>query len=259
MTQKCGAIGRSALLRIVLTALLGSSLACRETHNAIDRTAIAQVDLAGIELAGVNGDSLDLSGRDLTGADLSGSRFRGADFTDSLLMNTDLSNAAVEGADFSGADLSGAILDNMCGIESANWTHAALDPKWATVVQLLTDGSVKDFSDYDLAHVCFSGRSYSGYSFTGADLREARFGGEANNLVNADFSRADLTGALMSAVDLRHAVFIDADLTNAELSNSDLRYADFSGATLTGARMHESDISGAVLTPGQLRDVGRSP
>lgn len=60
-------------------------------------------------------------------------------------------------------------------------------------------------------------------------------------LIEADFTRADLTGASFREADLRNAKMVGAslaraDLTGAKLSGTDLRHADLSGARWTDGK-----------------------
>jgi hypothetical protein len=78
----------------------------------------------------------------------------------------------------------------------------------------------------------------------------------------ANLSDADLSGANLSAVDLRRADLILADfhganlsganLSEADLSMADLRGANLSGANLSRANLSEADLSGADLARARV-------
>ena len=90
------------------------------------------------------------------------------------------------------------------------------------------------------------------------------------NLAGTDFTRADLTGAVLSDSDFTGAIFTDADLTravmtgakltgakfiNANLTDADLSNAKLNYAELAGARLTHAKFTGADLALGRLANV----
>jgi len=69
-------------------------------------------------------------------------------------------------------------------------------------------------------------------------------------LLNADFSGADLTGALFDNAELWNADFREATLSGTSFVGADLLRADF-----TGADAHDSDFRGANLNQGRFSSV----
>lgn len=70
---------------------------------------------------------------------------------------------------------------------------------------------------------------------------------DADSLIDADLSYANLRGAYLSGEDLR-----DADLRGADLSDADLSGAYLSDADLSDADLRYADLRGAI---GDLRHV----
>lgn len=63
--------------------------------------------------------------------------------------------------------------------------------------------------------------------------------------------KADLTGSVLRAIDLRGLMAAGLDMSNAYLSRADLRGIDFTHAVLQGASIHNARISGAYF-PSEL-------
>jgi uncharacterized protein YjbI with pentapeptide repeats len=81
----------------------------------------------------------------------------------------------------------------------------------------------------------------------------------------ADLYQVNLSGKVLSKVDLRHATLIRADLTQTDLAGANLAGADLRGASLdrailkdanlTGACLARVDLSGADLSGADLTDA----
>ena len=108
----------------------------------------------------------------------------------------------------------------------------------------------------NFSRVLFAGSKLSQAELPRAYLFQAR-------LSDADFTRADLPGAMLdscsargtvfrnaslSGANLDHAWLPGADLTEAGLANATLRWADLTGACLIGAYLRSADLSGANLS-----------
>ena len=74
---------------------------------------------------------------------------------------------------------------------------------------------------------------------------------EFNNYVESRGGEVDLSGAHLSAYDLRKCHLKKADLRNAYLRSCDLRSCDLSEAQLEGASMKEAKVSG-VMFPREI-------
>ncbi|MBD3392901.1 MAG: hypothetical protein GF418_12415 [Chitinivibrionales bacterium] len=84
---------------------------------------------------------------------------------------------------------------------------------------------------------------------------------EAADLMGADLSKLDLSGAVLKSADLRNANLSGADLSGADLTaafcrKTNLKGADLSGANLTGTYLSEADLRGAKgLTVDRLKEA----
>jgi uncharacterized protein YjbI with pentapeptide repeats len=75
---------------------------------------------------------------------------------------------------------------------------------------------------------------------------------ESIDLVEADFTGADLRGVYLGGADLKRADFRQANLREAHLSGANLNRADFMGAHLSGASLRGSDLTGSDLNTANL-------
>lgn len=97
-------------------------------------------------------------------------------------------------------------------------------------------------------------------NFQSADLRSAELNGFGTHLGMANFSYANLTGAVLAGANATHVTFDHADLTGANLQSADLscasfRNADLSGANLTFAELFDVDLGTARIDGAVLRDA----
>ncbi len=185
----------------------------------------------------------------------------------------DLFGARLNGLDLSGFDFHGANLRtarlNDADLREANFDTAILDQAW------------------------FLGAQMDGASLRGARLFQAQLGGASlrgadftDAIASANFTKADLTGALFVRADLgadlvnqsmglmrgvlsgavaKGADFTDArlvrtvldfaDLTDSNFTNADLSTSSLAGANMTGARLTGADLSGADVTSAKLRNL----
>ena len=95
-----------------------------------------------------------------------------------------------------------------------------------------------------------SGRMLSGLNLAGIDLSNCNLSGcdfSKSDLSEADFSKSNLAGASFINAKMHGAVFLHAELSGADFEKANLNGADFSLAMLSGA-----DFSGAILTNSKL-------
>jgi uncharacterized protein YjbI with pentapeptide repeats len=111
-----------------------------------------------------------------------------------------------------------------------------------------------DFANVNLAGQNLSNAKFHVATLTGANLSQA-------NVTNVAFDSADLTGANLSHANLTKANFVgdylSANLTNANLSSANLTDAILYNANLTGANLTGAEVRGAnfdttTITPAQL-------
>jgi uncharacterized protein YjbI with pentapeptide repeats len=154
-----------------------------------------------------------------------------------------------------GPDLFAAELDGLT-LTGADLSSASLDK---------SDMTGTDLSDVNLARASLNGIDGEDIVLEGvfavkARLREAWM--ERAKFANADFSRADLSGAVLNHSQGEGANFTSArlkgaqgqsaqwgraDFTEANLKQGDYTKASFRDATLTAARCANADFSGACL------------
>ena len=89
-------------------------------------------------------------------------------------------------------------------------------------------------------------RNLTGSNFSGANLVQANL--SISNLTEADFSTADLSGAVIIESNMSNANFNNADLTSANLSASNLIEADFTGANTVNVDFSGCNMTGAIIT-----------
>jgi uncharacterized protein YjbI with pentapeptide repeats len=309
-----GAEVRGAYFASGLTAAQLYSTASYQAHD-LSRIRLPSIDLTGGNLAGQNLANASFAFATLSGANLSGADARGADFFAATLSGANLSQANLQNANFytavycddfgcsdpgdltnvnfSGADarganfqyasLAGAIFSDTDVRGADFYNFGSGDSTGISAAQLYSTASyqAKDLTGIklsgNLASLDLAGQNISNASFLGATLSGANL--SQVNATNADFSTVpyiycDLTGANLSQANLTNANFsgylgftAGANLTNANLSGADSRGANFYRATLTGAitsRLIQSNghIDGLDLTGGAslvVRDYDGNP
>jgi Pentapeptide repeats (8 copies) len=90
----------------------------------------------------------------------------------------------------------------------------------------------------------------SGQLLSGVDLREATL--SLANLSSAKLTFADLSGADLSSANLRGANLSGANLDHADLSGANLRNANLVGADLSNADLRSANLVGADLNKANL-------
>lgn len=109
------------------------------------------------------------------------------------------------------------------------------------------------FGCADLNGLTIFAADFSYASFVMADLRGATL--IDVNLRHCDFQDANLIGANLSRCDFQYAFFKDVDLRGADLRGADLSYCDFYGANLddvlinSSTTFYEANFSGAKNVP----------
>lgn len=262
-THPVSALATTAVLAIV--AYL-SFFAATVPDERLDRMSRDMLAWAGVQNAGAaqqsgfllpflapsaDGTLFGIFRRNLvvTDADpVAGMRRRGGEKTLNL-RGRDIRYAKLDRTDLQGADLTGARLDG------ASLVGANLQGAWLNCAEidrlLLNDdraaGKCPSARDAD-----FSKAQLSGAHMAGIDLRGAR-------LDEAQLEGADLANALLAGASFSSARLEKADLTGGvEAQGANFLNAALQGADLTGARLQFADFSsaamqGAVLNYAQLQ------
>jgi uncharacterized protein YjbI with pentapeptide repeats len=277
--------------------LSGIDLTGAFLENAIlARANLASARMSRAVLAGADMSEVDLSEADLIEANLGAANLRsakldGAAMGGAILSKSDLTGASMPGITLEAADLSDVIFDGAnlakvkldkvilkgnqlrgCDFREATLTHAMLidvDLRSANFANAKLENVALMRCTLDGA--CFLKADLRGLrvcepcSFVGADLRGAWIDGAT--LRQADFTRADFSGATMLSSDLSKCVLREANLYRVVAKNALFSRADFTGASLIAAnfegaiffkaRLVNADFKGANLFRADLlRAVG---
>ena len=187
-------------------------------------------------------------------ANLKGADLAGADLADSVL-----SSSALNDANLTNAVLSNVTSGNITG------TPRALPANWSLVDGYLIGAAANlagaDLMDADLAGVTLTDANLVGATVTGATVTGANLGG-------ADL--AELTSGYVTGIPDAfpvnwsledgyiigpYATLVDADLSRANLTGVDLDSANLTGANLTDAGLDGASLSSAILTGADLSGV----
>jgi uncharacterized protein YjbI with pentapeptide repeats len=222
--------------------LAGANLAGALLGNAV---------LAHANLEDCNFDGAELSGANLGGARLGRATLRGAVMKKTVLASADLTGARLDGADLEGADFTDAQFAGgffgqarlpalvLIKADLRGWQAPGVMLEAATFIE--TDFTGAMLAHAHLAGVSFIGCTLDGVNFTGADLGKCAFVKEC--VVRAvQFSGASLRGAN----------FRETAMGNCDFTQADLGLADFSGADLTGALLRRVNATGARFTAANL-------
>ena len=118
------------------------------------------------------------------------------------------------------------------------------------------DLSYAHFVGADFSHANLYGAVLSGAHFEGADFSEANLHGadlSEAHLKGAHFSHADLEGADFSGADRVLFVLWSADLVGADFSEAHLKGAHFSQVNLESADFSEANLHGADFSEAHLK------
>lgn len=192
----------------------------------------------------------DCPGCDLAGEDLKRADLRGANLAGANLAGANLHDARLDGANLAGANLSGAILTKAT-LKRANLEAADLSN--AMLFKAKLDGANLRGANLQRAmagEIELIGANLQGADIRLVDLRDSR-------LARADMTGADLSGshlhnARMGAAKLKDAIMVDVVAINAQMTRADLSGADLRRADLYGTDLREANLSGADLVGARL-------
>ncbi len=223
-------------------------------------------------------ESENFSGADLTNTYLVGANLRNANLRGAILDGANLTGADLTGADLTGASLHSAILGP--GTVFVPFQTPGLSLVGVHYVGFDLRG--RDLSGLDLSESLFDGAAVNGTNFANAILigaefknlqRESTASGNGN-LVDTDFSDADLTDSIFRGIDtsvgtqnsfrranLRRAFFDRPSLEGrADFTDADMRDAVIGILTTTskffGIIIEGTDFSGIKFQDATLFDTG---
>ena len=200
-------------------------------------------------------EGTDLQKQDLSYCMLTSGTLNGVLLNDALLPGADLSNTEMEDAQLSRCKLLGANMFrvnlNRAKLDGADLGKAVLVQAALRDVDLtkarLTEADLI-FADLDGAFgedVDFSRANLSSALLSGARLPGARF--RNSFCEKAEFRHAELPRADFQMTNLAETKFEGANLTNANFHSSNLTGADFSNADVSGADFSQARLDGADL------------
>ncbi|MFM9843022.1 MAG: pentapeptide repeat-containing protein [Dongiaceae bacterium] len=201
-----------------------------------------------------NGPPADFAGLDLSFLDLTG-----LDFSAANLAGVNLFGSELDHADLSDANLAGAMLDRTVIIGTsfarANRTGVKLRRPAAFTTLAVRKDEAPNFAGANLTGAEIFGKlsaaNFSNANLSGAILRQFRptelLTATRTELIDCDFSGANLSGADLSNVWLTFADFTNANLAMANLTRTDLSKANLTGANISGANLDRADLDGAIF------------
>lgn len=218
-------------------------------------------------LAGADLSRASFIGANLVEADLSGAVLRGTFFRNPTAQgtDTDLSKANLTGATIEGTNI-------FWGVNLSGVTLAAIKPPTLNGLNLAgtklsgVDLAGLDLSQTDLSKAVLFGGSGAA-RFVGAKLSNGTRGvnltGQKFPPRFGDFKDSDLTGAVLTSVELLEGDLERVVLNNAQLVGADLNFANLHAAKLRGATLGvepgregaAASLRGAFMTDIDLTDA----
>lgn len=223
------------------------------------------------DLSNVNFESADMTGCNLTDSTVVGANFKAAigitaeqfistksfkekDIQRVNISGYNLTNFNLEGFNLSGADLS------YCTLLNANITNAVirgtdLSGTAAKGLARMMVYSTKSYQDKDLSGVKLRNNVMINADFSRQNLTDSDFSG--STLTGCDFTGAVIRGADFSDTTSRGFTgamlystqsYLDKDMRAVKLRNNGMAGADFSGQNLTGADFSNSILTGTLFT-----------
>ncbi len=238
------------------------------------RTNLSGANLAGSLLARVDFRGANLSGADMSRAVLDEARFseaklEGATFREASVRDAVFSKLELVGMDFSGCKGEHPNFSK-CNLEGAKFSGAKL-PQADFSRSCLTGAS---FVGAEMTAADFKGVSAVGIDMERADITNLRAGGKTDFtggrfrevkspksiwqgaiLDQADFSRANLTGALFEDASLTEARFDRAELSKASFEDASAHRALLTNANLLRASFNRADLTEASLEGSNLYEA----
>ena len=224
-------------------------MAASPTHPGMFPNGRASDDFAKLNLAGQAFGKLSmlrckLSGVNMTGASMSECSFEGSDLTGAVLQGTHLAHSNLTNCKLTGSNLRKVLareaVFNGADLQGADLKDGRFEKCHFVGAKL---GNLDDYFGF-FAGADFSNADLEGAIFKQTDLRGAKFDGA--NLRNCRFIGAWLTLASFRGADMQRASFLSSNLSAADLSKCALQGADFTGATLDDIALFGANLTGAV-------------
>gem|GEM_PF-1936631 len=204
----------------------------------LKRVRLCQADLTDSNLLNAKIVDTDLSAANLTRAKLRYAVLRHINLTGAILDQTDVRAAKMEGVKLTQRDfyaLRHARHDALTSCREIDLSpdnvplHDGSDDHALGADAM--DRPIGDMSGLEMPNSLLHFGVYVRDKFVQTNL-------ESSSCIRADFSEADLTGAI-----LRRSIFDDAILIRANLTGADLTRADLTGANLTAANFTAATLS----------------
>jgi uncharacterized protein YjbI with pentapeptide repeats len=222
------------------------------------------IDLSGCYLEGVNFSDCNLSNANLAGAIAAGANFSGAILTNANCKGanigaTDLTHAILNGSDLSDCQLGGATFRDTqienCALPKGNY----LDTTFENV----------SFKNSDLSESNFINPVFKGCVFENANLTQTNYvegqfidcDFSSATLDGANFVKAKLENAKFGDAKMINVRFVggcdilEADFTGANVSKSCLRENMLNHAVFDRCVLDEADFSGAQLIGASFKNA----
>ncbi len=104
-----------------------------------------------------------------------------------------------------------------------------------------------------VVYLILTGQGFGPPSYVDQDLRDAGDRFARGDLVENDFTRANVSGIDMFRAQVHEGIWVDTIAENTHLEQADFRRANLQGANLRGANLVEANFTGANLTGADLR------
>ncbi|HET7395878.1 MAG TPA: DUF2169 domain-containing protein [Gammaproteobacteria bacterium] len=220
------------------TNLSGAILAKADMNEVVlDGANLSGACLGKANLYGARGDGLKLERAVLSEAILTGSIFVRASLSDSQILNGDFSNCAFKDSRIDN------VLFYECNLKETNFEGS----EFSKALFVQGQGMRINLSRTHGTGLLCVNIGLEGAIFRDARLPNLRVVGEST-LKGADFTRANLQGSNLRALDMEEAHFEQAILDGCEMSDSNLSGAKLTGVSAVHALFMRTNFEAADLS-----------
>ena len=228
------------------------------TTKAIEPPDDLLADLRDSDLRGRDLRRMNFRGRDFAGARLDGARLEGADLRDAGLSRVNLSGADLRGARLDGSELSGADLTRAdlrsAVLDGATLEHAVLhDTNLAGARARNTGWRGTEVVEGDWTDADLAGSSLHSVDFSDLDLRRATLTSVLFD--DSDLRRVRLSEAHLGGLRLVDCSLEDVELRGAHLQGTEVRFANFTRVDLRGADLSGTAFESVAFRAARVDDV----